>query len=179
MMKFGYPKSRFSVLMLSLLMAIIFNAPLCRATDVLKAEALLIWGTDDAQSPNPKFTPVDDALAKKLGKSPYRWKHYYEVSRKNLNIASGTTQKDVILSKHCTLEVSNLGGERLEIKLFGKGKLVSTQKELMVGKCMLIIGGASENDTAWFVVLRRTDAVTTTTQPPAIPAVPTQTPPNK
>ncbi len=143
---------RWSFMVLAL--AISF-CPVARAADPLKAEALLIWGTDDATSPNQKFAPVDDSLAKKLEKSPYRWKHFYEVSRQPLNVEASGVQS-VKLSADCSVEITYLGNDRLEVKLFGKGKLVSTHKEPLPGKCVLIIGGASENETAWFVVIRRT-----------------------
>lgn len=126
-----------------------------RAEQPLQAEAILIWGTDNAQSPNPKHIPVDDALAAKLLKSPYRWKYYFEVNRQKLEIPVGTTTKGIIMSKHCVLDVANLGSERIEVKLFGDNKYVSDHKETFGDKCTLVIAGPAENQTAWMVVLRK------------------------
>ena len=47
----------------------------------LKVEVQLIWGTNDPQSPDPKHKAIDADLAKRLSKSPYRWKNYFEVNR--------------------------------------------------------------------------------------------------
>jgi hypothetical protein len=126
-----------------------------RAEDPLKLEAILIWGTDSPQSPNPKHIPVDEALAKKLQKSPYRWKNYFEVNRLQVEIPAGETKKGVTMSKHCSLDVSNLGGGRIEIKLFGDSKYISDHKENLGENCTLIIAGPAENETAWMVVIRK------------------------
>ncbi len=39
--------------------------------------------------PIPSTIPVDEDLAKKLSKSPYRWKHYFEVNRQVVEIHRG------------------------------------------------------------------------------------------
>ena len=147
-----------------LLACLLAIAPSLRAEENLKAEALLVWGTDDAQSPDPKFIAVDESLSKKLLKSPYRWKHFFVVSRQPLNIPAGGSRKGVVLSKDCSLDVTYLGEDRMEVKLIGKGKLVSTHKESLAGQCVFIIGGASENDTAWFVVIRRNATIVASSQ---------------
>src|SRR5437660_1009671 len=48
----------------------------------LKLEAQLIWVTDHEQTPNSKFKPAESAIAQRLGHSPFRWKHFYEINRK-------------------------------------------------------------------------------------------------
>jgi hypothetical protein len=127
-----------------------------RAEDAIHGQALLIWATDTAQSPNPKHIPVDPDLARKLSRSPYRWKYYFEVRRQDLNIPVGEVKTNIVMSKHCVLDVRNPGGNRVEVKLYGEGKPVSKTNEKFVEDWPLIFAGSARNDTAWLVVLRRT-----------------------
>ena len=46
----------------------------------LKYEAVLIWGTHNEKSPDPKHKAVDEKLEKKLKKA-FKWEHYFEVNR--------------------------------------------------------------------------------------------------
>jgi hypothetical protein len=125
------------------------------AQDPLRVEALLIWGTDDAQSPNPDHKPVDAGLAAKLSKAPYRWKNYFVINHQELEIPMGETKKAVPMSKHCALDIKNLGDSRAEIKLYGEGKPVSTHKEKLENGWPLILSGNATNKTAWLVVIRK------------------------
>jgi hypothetical protein len=121
-----------------------------RAAEPLRVEALLVWGTDEAKSPDPSHKPIDPVLAARLDKSPYRWRHYFEVNRKVLEIPVDQNQKDIAMSEQCKLDVKNLGNGWVEIKLYGKGKLISTHKE----KLPLVLAGDARNGTAWMVVIR-------------------------
>ena len=124
------------------------------ATDI-KLEAQLIWGTDDAQPSDPKLKPVDPELEKKL-KNSFKWKYYFKVSSKQLTVPQGGEKKEA-MSKQCEIIVKNLGGDKVEVQLFGKGKLVEKRTQsLAKGKC-LIIGGNAENTTSWFVILKQVD----------------------
>jgi len=118
----------------------------------------LIWGTNDQESPDPKHKAIDEPLAKKLGKSPFRWKHYFEVNRQVVCLPSGEAKTGIKLSSHCILDLKNLGKERLETKLYGKGKLLETRKDQMAKDMTLILAGNAENETAWLVVIKRIDA---------------------
>jgi hypothetical protein len=136
-------------------LAVIFGAGSARAEEPMRGEAMLVWGTNDPQSPDPKHVPVDDELARKLGKSPYRWKHYFKVRSETVEIHSGETIKGVTMSKHCVLDITNLGAERVQVKLYGEGKLVSCNKEPFKDNWPLIFAGSAGNETAWLVVLRK------------------------
>jgi|ERR1700677_2248126 hypothetical protein len=118
----------------------------------------LIWGTNDQESPDPKHKAIDDDLAKKLGKSPFRWKHYFEVNRSVVSMSMGEEKTGIKMSSHCTLDLKNLGKDRIETKLYGKGKLVSIHKETLPKDWPLILAGNAENETAWLVVIKRIDA---------------------
>src|SRR5271167_3478060 len=57
----------------------------------LKLEAQLIWGTNDPQSPDPKHTPVDPDILKKLTGLPLKWRYYFCVNRKTFDVPVGAT----------------------------------------------------------------------------------------
>ena len=122
----------------------------------MKLEAQLIWGTDDAQPSDPKIKPVEGELAKKLKNSPFKWKNYFEVSRKQLAVPKDGEKKEA-MSKQCELSVKNLGGDKIEVQLIGKGKLVEKRNQPLPKGKLLLIGGNAENTTSWFVVLRQVD----------------------
>ena len=77
-----------------------------------KFEAQLIWATNDQKSPNPKHKPVEAEVRKKLSDLPLKWKNYFEVNRKTMELARGGSQK-VALSEKCTLEIKDVDGGRV------------------------------------------------------------------
>ena len=121
----------------------------------LNVEAQLIWGTNDPSSPNPKHKAVEPAISKKLSKTPLKWKNYFEEERKTVSIPQGTPKK-LKMSESCELELNNLGGDKIEAKLYGKGKQVIRRVGSLADNEILIIGGDAENDTAWLITLRKT-----------------------
>src|SRR5262245_41358700 len=88
-----------------------------------KFEAQLIWGTNEAKSPNAKHKPVDTEVRKVLEALPLKWTHYFEVNRKSFSVADEATSKEV-LSDKCTLEVKKLKGNEIEVSLYGRGERV-------------------------------------------------------
>ncbi len=128
------------------------------ATDLRAAEqdlavrAQLIWGSDEHKPSDPNIKMVDAKLAETL-RNVLKWKNYYECSSVKLNVAMSKAEK-VRVSDKCEIEVTNLGKGSAEIKLYGKGKLVSTRK-LVIGSEPLVVGGPDKNDTAWFVVVTK------------------------
>ena len=117
----------------------------------LKIEAKLIWGTDDEKSTNTNHKVVDEALAKELRKI-FKWKHYFVINQQNGIVPSRGT-KQFQMSKQCTIEITELEGPKVEVKLIGEGKLVNkTTKALSRGE-FFTLGGESKNGCAWFVVV--------------------------
>jgi hypothetical protein len=144
------------------LVAIITLTLFCGATTHAKGgsmelEAQLIWGTNDDKSPDPNHKEIDAPLAKKLSKTPYKWKNYFEVNRQKTSLAPGIAHK-MTMSKECELEVKNLGDGRIEVKLFGNKNPVSRNTESLPPGKTLILGGDAKNDTAWLIVIKRTDS---------------------
>ncbi len=122
----------------------------------MKVEAQLLWGTDDAKSPNPKHRPVEPALSEKLKSIPLRWRNYFEVNRKVLQVPQGEA-RTVALSEMCDIEVKNLDGTKIEVTHFGKGRKVGTRTQSMLKGEIFILGGEAPGATAWLVVLKRVD----------------------
>ena len=117
----------------------------------LKIEAKLIWGTDDPKSTDPSHKPVEEALAKELRKI-FKWKNYFEINRQN-GVVPNRGAKQFQMSKQCTIEITELEGPKVEVKLIGEGKpLNKTTKALSRGE-FFTLGGESKNGCAWFVVV--------------------------
>jgi hypothetical protein len=127
-------------------------SPAAMAEDI-KVDAQLIWGTDDDKAPDPKTKRVDAELAKKLG-NIFKWKNYFIITRQTVPIPSRQTKK-VEMSKKCTVEITEMEGPRVEVKIYGEGKLLHAVKAAMVpGGDALIYAGDDQNACAWFVVLQ-------------------------
>ena len=122
----------------------------------MKLEAQLLWGTDDAKSPNPKHRPVDPALSEKLKNIPLRWKNYFEVNRKLFEVPQRET-RSVALSEACDVEVKNVDGSNIQVTHFGKGRKVGTRTQSMAKGELFILGGEAPGATAWLVVLKRVE----------------------
>jgi hypothetical protein len=128
---------------------------IARAADSLPVEMQLIWATNEPRSPDPKHRPVDPDVAKLLEGTPYRWKYYFEVHRRVEDVPSDRSLEKVVMSKHCALDIkylgNHLGRDRMQVKLYGDGELVSMHKETLP----LLLAGDAKNDTAWFVLIRK------------------------
>lgn len=123
------------------------------ATEV-KLEAILIWGTNEATSPDPSHKPVSEAMAKKL--ACFKYSHYYEVNRKQFTLSASGTGK-TRLSKDCEVSVKKLEKSEFEVTLIGKGQPAATIKKELKKGSSLVTGGNAANSTAWFVVVRQVD----------------------
>jgi len=118
----------------------------------LKLEVKLIWGTNDAASPDPKHKKIDSALTKWLG-NKYKWRNYFEVNQKAVTIPVQGVAK-VSLSPTCRVDVKYLGGSRIEVKLYGQEKLVNTVVHTLPQNDRLVIAGDDKNNTAWFIAFK-------------------------
>jgi hypothetical protein len=121
----------------------------------IKLEAKLIWGTNDEKSPNPDHKPVDPATAEKLRKT-FKWRNYFVVNRLVKPVPSRGTNT-FALSKRCIVEIKELEGPRVEVKLIGEGKQVhKTTKTLSKGE-WFVYSGDDKNESAWFVIITELD----------------------
>ena len=68
------------------------------------------------------------------------------------DVPSRETRK-LKMSDPCTIEITELEGPKIEVKVIGKGKPVSkTVKQIVKGES-ITIGGDAENNSAWFIVI--------------------------
>jgi hypothetical protein len=121
----------------------------------LKLEAKLIWGTDDEKSPDPNHKPVDPKLKEKLQKI-FKWKHYFVVNRVVREVPNRSANK-FELSKECTIEIKELEGPRIEVKLIGKGKEVHKTTLTIEKGQSVVYSGDDKNQSAWFVIITELD----------------------
>ena len=119
----------------------------------LKLEARLIAGTNEEKAPTAKQTAVDGELTKTLRKV-FKWKNYFEDTRQTAAIPFNAKKK-LKLNADTELEITNLGGDRIEVTLQLCGKTMTKSVNTLPEKEWLTLGGADKNNTAWFVVLRR------------------------
>src|SRR5258708_28881018 len=102
-------------------MALLASSAASGRAETLKLEAQLIWGTNDAKSPDKDHKPVDADIEKKLKDLPLKWSHYFVVNRKRFEVPSPGTQK-VSLSDKCEIEAKSVAQSMLEVSHFGHGK---------------------------------------------------------
>lgn len=132
----------------ALLMALLLACPVPLHAANLKIEAKLVWGSNE---PSKDHKPVAAAVAEKLSTFA-KWKHYYVINNVVADVPNRETRK-LKMSDPCTIEITELEGPRIEIKVIGKGKPVSkTVKQIVKGE-VIVIGGDAENKCAWFIVL--------------------------
>ncbi len=118
---------------------------------VVKVNATLVWGSKDVPE-KKELTPVDKVLQAKLRKA-LKWEHYFQISRKSLNVPAGKTQR-VRLSKKCEVEVKRLDADLLNVRLIGEGKVVVNRRHSLAKDDSVVMGGPCEDKSAWFVVLQ-------------------------
>jgi hypothetical protein len=142
-------------LFLLVLATTFFDAAHSQAAD-MKLEAQLVWGTTNSISPNPRHRAVDPDVEKRLKKLPFKWEHYFEVSRKRFSVPDGE-EREIEMSKDCSIKVKNAGESKVQLNLYGKGKSVGKIGQVLPKGELLVTGGNAENLTAWFVVLKQVE----------------------
>ena len=120
----------------------------------LKLQVQLVWGTTNATSPNPKHKPVEADVKAKLKELPLKWSNFFEVNRKDVEVPPSSVSR-VPMSEKCQLEIKSLGGSKVAVTLFGKGKETWKGTQALPKGEMLVLGGNAPNATAWLVVLKR------------------------
>lgn len=137
------------------LLVLSFFAALPALAEDIKIEAVLIWGTNDEKSPNPKHKLVDAKTAESLRKV-FAWKNYFEVRRKTGVVPNRGTNSFAI-SDECTIEIAELEGPKVGVLLIGKGKPQNrTVKALSRGESF-ILGGDVKDGSAWFIIISQLD----------------------
>ena len=115
----------------------------------------LIWGTNDEKVSDPTLKAMEPAMEKKF-QNVFKWKHYYQVTRKDVMIPSRSSRQ-IEMSKRCTIEITELEGPKVEVKLIGEGKpLHKIVKPLSKGEYFTIAGG-DKDENAWFILISQVD----------------------
>lgn len=117
-----------------------------------KFSAILIWGTDSPKPEGKDLKDVDSALKDKFQKI-FKWKNYFEVSKKPFSLHQGESHM-LKLSPKCEVKVHQSEQEGLEVELYGEGKFVVKRKQTMPLSDILILAGDDKNASAWFVVIK-------------------------
>ena len=112
----------------------------------------LIRGTDQAGPQETSWKPIGPKLSNRLAPI-FRWKKYWEVNRQPISVDFGKTSRSR-LSDVRQVEIEMINPSELEIRLFVKGKLTQTSRQL-THTPMTIIGGDRTRDESWFVIVRR------------------------
>ncbi len=121
----------------------------------LRLEAKLIWATNDPKSPDPKHKELDAVMSEKLRRA-FKWKNYFECNRVVQSVASRSSSR-FELSKKCTIEIKEIEGPKIEIKLIGDGKEVhKTTKTISKGQ-PVVYSGDDKNQNGWFVIITELD----------------------
>jgi hypothetical protein len=115
----------------------------------IRLVAQLIWGTDGPKPPDAKIKEVDRETRGVL-KGIFRWKNYFEVSRREFSVPAKGKRR-VRMSDKCEIEVEYQGRLAVEVKLFGEGKPILTRRQVLKPGELLVIAGDDKDDTAWFV----------------------------
>jgi hypothetical protein len=117
-----------------------------------KFAAVLIWGTDGEKPEGKDLKDVDNSLKDKF-KKIFKWKNYFEVTRKPFQLKTGDAHT-IKLSSKCDLKVHQSEKEGMEVELIGEGNFVVKRKQAMPLTDILILAGDDKNATAWFVVIK-------------------------
>lgn len=117
--------------------------------DEIRLVAQLIWGTDGPRPSDAKIKEVDRETRGVL-KGIFRWKNYFEVSRREFSVLAKDKRR-VRMSDKCEIEVEYQGRSAVEVKLIGEGKPILTRRQVLKPGELLVIAGDDKDDTAWFV----------------------------
>lgn len=114
--------------------------------------AQVIRGTDQEKPPQAGWKPVGPKLSGRLCPK-FRWKHYWEVSRKAVQVQPGKSVR-IKATPEREVEIELGGSGESEIRLYTAGKLVRKSRQSLESK-MTIMGGGSDESESWFIVVRR------------------------
>ncbi|MEW6161593.1 MAG: hypothetical protein AB1813_29530 [Verrucomicrobiota bacterium] len=114
-------------------------------------EVQLIWGTNGEKPKGQQLSDVDSKLKDKLA-SVFKWKNYFEVTKKEV-VAKKNRPPKIKLSDKCDIEVRDAGNSTIEVKLYGEGKYERKVTKAFAPGELIVLAGDAKNNTAWFVVL--------------------------
>ena len=116
--------------------------------DPVTLQARLILGTSKEQKDKME---ASGGIKRKLARV-FKWKHYYELNSKQMNIAD-TVTKSAKLSRAAQIKVTNRKNGRVAVTLFSKGKMLVQKTQSLKPGSHMVLAGNTESDSAWFIVL--------------------------
>ncbi len=144
----------FSILRVAIVcIAFLFLAIPAKAAN-LKLEIYLVWGANDEKI-SEKYKKLDKEMADKLHKI-FKWKHYFLISKQKADVPSRSTRR-IKVSDKCEIEITELEGPRVEVKLYGEGKLINRTTKSLTKDELFTLAGDDKNETAWFVIIKLLD----------------------
>ncbi len=145
---------RSSLAWVVLLVLIQTLSPLTAHAADMQLEAVLLWGTNEQNSPNPKHKPIGPDIKKQLQHIPLKWTNYFEVNRVKISVPPSGVNK-VPLSDKLQIDVKTHVHDKIEVVVFGKGKPVATRNQDLPKNGTLILGGDSPGTNCWLAVIKR------------------------
>ncbi len=137
---------RFTVMVVTLLIAA--SGHIAAQADPVTLQARLILGTSKEQKDKME---ASGGIKRKLARV-FKWKHYYELNSKQMNIAD-TVTKSAKLSRAAQVKVTNMKNGRLSVSLFSKGKMLVQKTQNMKPGSHMVLAGNTGAEEAWFIVL--------------------------
>jgi len=139
---------RFTVMVVTLLIAA--SGHIAAQADPVTVQARLVLGTSKEQKDQME---VSAGIKRKLAQV-FKWKHYYELNSKQMNIAD-TATKSAKLSRAAQIKVTNRKNGRVAVTLFSKGKMLVQKTQSLKPGSHMVLAGNSASDSAWFIVLTK------------------------
>ena len=137
---------RFTVMVVTLLIAA--SGHIAAQAEPVTLQARLILGTSKEQKDKME---ASGGIKRKLARV-FKWKHYYELNSKQMNIAD-TATKSAKLSRAAQIKVTNRKNGRVSVILFSKGKMLVQKTQNMKPGSHMVLAGNTGAEEAWFIVL--------------------------
>ena len=148
---------RFRTLSCALLLGILWAAMFVEGAEGKKFHSQLVWCTDKAKPEGQKRRPLDAKL-EGTGKKIFKWKNYFEISRKIIDLPKDDGNR-IRISNRYAVVIREMDAEQIEVELYGDKKLTGKVVErtgpiLNKGEHLVIGGDDQDNDgDAWLLVL--------------------------
>ena len=126
------------------------SAHIAAQADPITLQALLVLGTSKEQKDHMEASA---AIKSKLARV-FKWKHYYELNSKRMNIADAAT-KSAKLSRAASIKVTNKKNGKVAVSLFSKGKMLVQKTQSLKPGSHMVLAGSTASDSAWFIVLSK------------------------
>jgi hypothetical protein len=112
----------------------------------------LVRGNNEDAPPQPDSRPVGIKVARHL-RAALNWKNYWEINRRQVSICSGNATR-FCLSNAREVEIDLSNRKCRKVTAFENGKVIQSSMR-PAGEGMTVIGGERDQDSAWFIVVRR------------------------